>query len=209
MHPHWSFLGWPLVSVLVSVTLAAGLIVEFPNAPAAMVYMLAVLVGGSVLWLAARWMRRVATSLVVTTARVVRRSGVLSRRSLEIRLERINELACLQSLGGRILGTGEVVVDVGGEPGIVILDHLSRPATVQRIISEQVSGWHRAARAPVLPQLLRADDTPPAGTPVVAHADTMPPGAAGRLVQLDELRRRGLITTQEYESKKEQLLREL
>jgi len=153
---------------------------------------------------------------VVTTARVVRRTGVLSRSSLEVRLERINELSSHQSIGGRILGSGEVLVEVGGETGVVVLDHVPRPAIVQSVISEQVSNWHRRSAVPAYGERaayrdprLGGRDTPPAGTQRTAADAGSGPSPAQRLVQLDELRRRGLLTEPEYEVKRQQVLREL
>ena len=214
-HPHWCYLGWPLVSVLGAVAVALAVVVSFPKAPSALGYVLLALCAVSVLWLVGRYLRRLASTLVVTSSRVVRRSGVLSRTSLEIRLERINELSCHQTIGGRVLGSGEVLVEVGGETGVVVLDHVPRPQVVQSVISEQVSNWHlrhvapmSAARPPMRDPQPVAGDTPPTGTQTIA-ARPFAPDPAERLVKLDQLRRRGLVSDQEYEVKRQQLLREL
>jgi hypothetical protein len=150
-----------------------------------------------------------ATSLVVTTTRVVRRTGVLSRTNLEIRLERINELRYHQSIGGRLLGSGEVLIEVSGETGVVILDHVPRPAVIQSIVSAQVSDWHRRVWAPSFHTHLPVVDTPPAGMPLHGSGGPEVSSAAERLVQLDELHRRGIVSADEYEAKKQELLREL
>lgn len=209
LHPHWVFLGWPLVSVLGTVGSTVGVVISFPKAPIWALYVLFALLGIAVLWFAGRSIRRMTTTIFVTTARVVRRRGVLSRETLEIRLERINELSYHQSIGGRLLRTGEVLIEVGGETGVVVLDHVPHPEDLQSIISAQASEWHRAAREPSFVAPLPVTDTPPAGTQLGGSAATGPPGAAERLVQLDELRRRGIVSEGEYESKKAQLLREL
>jgi hypothetical protein len=208
-HPHWSSLGWPLVSVLAAGGLTVGVVIAFPRAPFEVLYVLLSVVGVALLWLVARQLRRMATSLVVTNARVVRRTGVLSRTNLEIRVERINELSCHQSIGGRLLREGQVLIEVSGEKGVVVLDHVPRPAELQSVISSQVSTWHRDARAPVMHTHLPVVDTPPAGVPLGGSGGTEPSSAAERLVQLDELRRRGIVSAAEYETKKQELLRDL
>lgn len=209
LHPHWSFLGWPLVSVLAAAALTLGVVVAFPHAPVAVLYVVLALGAAAVLWLAGRYLRRMTITLFVTNARVVRRSGVLARTNLEVRLERINELSYHQSIGGRLLREGEVLIEVGGETGVVVLDYIPHPDELQSIISAQVSEWHKRAQAPVFGAPLPVVDTPPAGTVLGAPATQRPPTAAERLVQLDELRRRGVVSAAEYETKKAELLRDL
>jgi hypothetical protein len=207
--PHWSSLGWPLVSVLAAVGLAVGVVIAFSNAPVWVLYVLLSVAGVAVLWLGARQLRRITTNLVVTNARVVRRTGVLSRTNLEIRVERINELSCHQSIGGRLLREGQVLIEVSGEKGVIVFDHVSRPAELQSIISAQVSNWHREMRTPSFHTHLPVLDTPPAGVPLSGSGGAEAPSAAERLVQLDELRRRGIVSAAEYETKKQELLRDL
>lgn len=213
VHPHWCYLGWPLVSTGAAVAISVALVVAVPSAPVQLVYVLLALVGVCALWLLGRFLRRATTTIVVTTARVVRRSGVLSRTSLEIRLERINELSCHQSVGGRVLGSGEVMVEVGGETGVVVFDHVPQPQVVQSVMSDQVSGWHRAANHPGFqPRTVRSgeSDTPPTGTDSQASPSAGVAASAGdRLLQLDQLRKRGIVSEAEYEMKRQQLLREL
>jgi hypothetical protein len=207
--PHWSFLGWPLVCALAAAGLTTGIVAAFPSVPIEVLYGLAAVLGAGVLWFAARCLRRVTTDLVVTTTRVVRSKGVLSRRNLEIRLERINELSYHQSIGGRLLRSGEVLIEVSGETGMVVIDHVPRPAVVQSIISVQVSDWHRSMWAPSFHTHVPESDTPPAGVPLRGTVGTEGSSAAERLVQLDELRRRGIVSAEEYAVKKQELLREL
>jgi len=207
--PHWIFLGWPLVFALAAVGLTVGVVAASPGAPIGVLYGLGALMGVCLLWLAARYVRRTTTDLVVTTTRVVRSTGVLSRRNLEIRLDRINELSYHQSIGGRLIGSGEVLIEVSGETGIVVLDHVPRPAVIQSLISAQVSDWHRRMWAPSPHTHVPTPDTPPAGVPLRASGASEATGAAERLVQLDELRRRGIVSAEEYEVKKKELLREL
>jgi len=47
--PHWSSLGWPLVSVLAAVGLAVGVVIAFSNAPVWVLYVLLSVAGVAVL----------------------------------------------------------------------------------------------------------------------------------------------------------------
>lgn len=223
LRPHWAFLGWPLVAGVAAVALFVAVDVAYPHAPTAAIYLLLGVVAVALLWLAGRTVRWVTTSLVLTTTRIVERSGVLGRRALEIRLDRINELSYHQSLAARLGRSGEVMVEIGGEAGVIMFDHVPRPAAFQSLITEQMSAPRGGRRlhpdydaddGPTAPQHA---DTPPHGVPAGGSAPPppMPTGPAGepsvadRLMQLGELRRRGIVSAAEFEAKKAELLEQL
>jgi hypothetical protein len=225
LRPHWSFLGWPLLATLATVALAIVLELTVTNLPNGVLYVLLAAIGLTALWLAGRMLRWVTTSLVLTTMRMVERTGVFARRAIEIRLDRINELSYHQSLPARLGRTGEVMVEMGGETGVIVFEHVPRPAAFQSLITEQMSalldrGRGRAAPSPagppppaVAPPDFLVEDTPPTGGPAVpagaggrASSGSAGPSVADRLTQLSELRRRGVVTEAEYEAKKAQLL---
>jgi uncharacterized membrane protein YdbT with pleckstrin-like domain len=212
LRPHWVTLGWPLVAAVAAIVLAISVVATFPSIPIGVVYVLVGVVVITALWLAGRMVRWFSTSLVVTTGRIVQRSGVLARRGLELRLERVNQLSYHQSLTGRVLRTGELLVEMGGEMGVVAFDHVPRPAVVQSLITEQIDALHRRSRRPaevgvsVNGAATVGADTPPEGTEAVVGP---PPGERSvgeRLVELHELRRRGIVTDDEFQAKKADLL---
>jgi uncharacterized membrane protein YdbT with pleckstrin-like domain len=212
LRPHWAFLGWPLVAAVGAVAVSIAVLVALSHAPAGVMYVLLALVSGTALWLAARLVRWFATTLVVTNSRIVQRSGVLSRSGFELRLERVNQLSYHQTILDRIFRTGELHVEMGGDTGVVLFDHVPRPAAVQSVITEQINALHQRHMGAsdstweVDPGPGPTGDTPPAGTPRVARAPFEEGSVAGRLVELDELRRRGILTDAEFASKKAELL---
>jgi hypothetical protein len=140
---------------------------------------------------------------------------VLSRQGVEIRLDRINELSYRQTLLERIVRTGSLVLEVGGETGVVLFNHLPQPAAVQSLVTEQIDNLRRGvwqgpavqpgASAPASVATYQAPvpmPPPPAPAPVG-------PTVADRLVQLDDLRQRGILSESEFQAKKMELLREL
>ncbi len=225
LRPHWAFLGWPLVATVAAAGLAVAIDVAFRHAPAGVGDVLLGVFAVAALWLAGRTLRWVTTSLVLTTTRIVERSGVLGRRALELRLERINELSYHQSLPGRLARTGELMVETGGESGVIIFEHVPRPAAFQSLITEQISAFHDARRVRfggpvdvpgVAPGAPFHADTPPTGGPAVPMTPAPMPGPAAaapsvadRLMQLGELRRRGIVSAAEFEAKKAELLQQL
>jgi hypothetical protein len=237
LRPHWAFLGWPLVAGIAALILAVAVRVAY-GPPTWVDYLLLGVLAVAALWLGGRTLRWITTKLVLTTSRLIERSGVLGRRALEIRLERINELSYHQSLPGRLVRTGEMTVETGGESGDIVFDHVPRPAAFQSLITEQIAAFHEARRVryngpvgltegPGAPQHA---DTPPNGGPVVSASPPPspspavpppsgpgpagsgpagPPSVADRLMQLGELRRRGIVSAAEFEAKKAELLVQL
>lgn len=222
LRSHWSALGWSAPTFVVSLVALIAVLVAWAGVPGFVVDLLLVLTVVCALWLAGRWLRWWTTTLVVTTGRLVQRTGVLARRGTDIRLERINEISYQQSIWQRMLGTGRLFVDVGGDRGVVAFDHVRHPASVASLVHEEIAalsgspagadrgphvamGYHPAPV--VLPATAAAHDTPPTGTPI-----SRAPGdqsVAQRLIELDELRRRGLLTQAEFAERRARLLDQL
>ena len=219
VRPHWSALGWAIPAAAAAVAAVIAVIVVWPSAPVGVGEALLGLVGLSALWLGARLLRWSRTWLVITSARLIQRSGVLRRHGIEIRLTRVNEISYEQSLLGHVIGAGKLCIEVGGERGLMCFDHVRKPAALAGVLHEQIDAAGDAAaessssRAPDHTAPRRRwrqrawgdDDTPPTGT-------VLPGGGSGsltrRLLELDDLRRRGLLTEDEFAEQKARLLRD-
>ena len=113
-HPHWKMLVLPVLAFLIIVGLgcyAAGWITGQPWRLYGWIA-LAVLGGLGVLWLTVtpllRWR---TTHFVLTTRRVLVREGILSRRGIDIPINRINSVQFRHSFIDRILGCGTLIVE--------------------------------------------------------------------------------------------------
>jgi uncharacterized membrane protein YdbT with pleckstrin-like domain len=94
---------------------------------------LAILGLGLVLGLAS-WIRQMSSEFAVTTARVIVKIGFLSRRTIEINLSRVESIQVDQSLFGRMLNYGTImVIGTGGtkEPFTLIAAPLAFRHAVQ------------------------------------------------------------------------------
>jgi uncharacterized membrane protein YdbT with pleckstrin-like domain len=56
------------------------------------------------------WIRRVTTEIAVTDRRVILKRGLISRRTLEMNLTRIESVDVRQGIAGRILNFGDVII---------------------------------------------------------------------------------------------------
>jgi len=94
------------------------------------------LICGSVLALVGV-LKRNATEMVVTNKRVIVKTGILSRRTFEMLLSRIESIGVEEPVLGRMLGYGTVILrGVGGTPDE--FDLIAQPLTFRSHVQEQI-----------------------------------------------------------------------
>jgi membrane protein YdbS with pleckstrin-like domain len=218
LRPHCVFFLGP---ALVTVAAAAGAVeiaLRFPHAPVAVGWVLVVMAVVPALWLAGRLARWFAIRLAVTDRRIVLRTGVFGRRVVSLRLQRVVDIHCIQGAFERLIGSGQLVFDVEGEEGSLVVDDVRRPRSLQRLLTSQLDafddqwrgGWPERPPSPVTrhPGIDHAGEpTPPAGVRVGTRP--RPESVPDQLVALDDLRRRGILSEDEFSEKKQELLRRL
>jgi membrane protein YdbS with pleckstrin-like domain len=185
VHPHWWYLAGPvLVLAMVIAGAVAAAVESVPSWADWMVLGVLVL---AVAWLIGRYARWASISLVVTTSRLIRRTGLLARSGREIPLAALTDISYHQSLLERMIGAGDLLLESAGRQGQEVFPDLPHPAGIHQSIATLVE----RARRPVAP----------AG-PVGVDGWSIP----AQIEQLDGLRRRGVITDAEFQAKKAQLL---
>ena len=78
-------------------------------------------------WLIVVWIRWNSRSFTITDRRVILDTGVVSRASKVIALDRVQDIATNQSLLGRMLGYGRIEIDSAGAAGAEVLSALPHP----------------------------------------------------------------------------------
>ncbi len=148
-------------------------------------------------WLGLKYLQWRMTYFVVTSRRVIYRSGVISKRGVEIPLERINNINFHQRLIDRIIGAGDLDIESAGRDGQSHFDFIRHPDGVQHEVYRQME-----TRNMPVAMVQQAPAAAPAAAPAPA------PGAAvpDQIEQLARLRDQGHITEAEYEAKKAELL---
>lgn len=129
---HWSmWIRFWVVIVLGIIAVVALLVAQLAwGALAAAI--VAILIAGYQ-WL---WLRAIEQG--VTNRRVVRKTGIVSRSTTELRLASIETVDLRQSFWGRIFGYGDVEITGRGETAMV-LDRIARPIEVKREIESAYS----------------------------------------------------------------------
>jgi len=140
LRPHWWVLVGSAALLGISLAFAIAVSIVVPGAAhdpvliASLVLVVLVLVR-----FVRRYARWATTNMVLTTQRLVLRSGVLAKRGREIPLGRINDIAYRQSLFERLIGAGDLLVESAGERGQEVLRLVPRPVRVQQAIYHQMA----------------------------------------------------------------------
>ncbi len=208
LRPHWIALVMPaIVTILVIVAWSlavsygpdtgAGRDVTFWGATAVAVFVL--------IWFPVRrFIAWVTSYFVVTSDRVIHREGWIAKRSMEIPLEAINDVRFHQGVFERMIGAGDLIISSASEFGREVFGDIRNPEHVQRTIYQQgelnKDRMYRGVGAPAVP-----------GPPPASGATTpaMPPASAsttGELERLAELRNRGVLSEDEFQSQKRKIL---
>lgn len=184
LRPHWWYLSGPVA--LVVLVLAATIASLVAGAPKALSVVIAVVLVISVVWLLTRYAKWTTTSFVLTSHRLVHRSGVLAKAGREIPLDHINDISYRQTVFDRLLGAGDLVIESAGQRGQEIFPDLPKPGLIQNEIYRQID----AGKTRLADRM--------AGRRELSIPE--------QIDKLDELRQRGVISQSEFDAKKAQLL---
>jgi uncharacterized membrane protein YdbT with pleckstrin-like domain len=144
----------------------------------------------------------VNTYFVLSSERLITRSGFVSKRGVEIPLGRINNVNFQQSLFERIIGAGDLLIESAGESGQSRLSNVRKPDAVQNAILLAMDDYRNRTFDRMQAAPAAAPVAPPAPAP--SH-----PSIPEQIAQLDDLRQRGAITEVEFQEKKAELLRRM
>jgi uncharacterized membrane protein YdbT with pleckstrin-like domain len=190
LRPHWVALVLPVV-ITVLVLAAEVVVFAFFDPPRWLAWGVVLL--GLVFLLAfpfRSFLSWLTSHFVVTSDRVIHRSGWLAKSSMEVPLERINDVKFRQTVIERLVGAGDLVIESGGEYGQNRFSDIRKPEDVQKLIYE-MSEENQARMAGPAGASARADDSD---------------DSLDQLEQLARLKSQGHITDEEYETQKRRLL---
>jgi uncharacterized membrane protein YdbT with pleckstrin-like domain len=198
IRPHWVALVLP---TLAAVLLIVAEVLVLTNLPRSWPDWVGWAAGGAgvILFLAfplRAFLAWVTSHFVVTSDRLIHRSGWLAKQAMEIPLERVNDVRFRQSVLERVVGAGDLVIESGGEFGQNHFSDIRKPEDVQKLIFE-MSEQNQARMSAGRPASVASDQGGP------EDEDESPLDQVERLAALRE---RGLISEEEFETQKRRLL---
>jgi uncharacterized membrane protein YdbT with pleckstrin-like domain len=196
LHPHWWFFAPPLLALIAA--LIVGILALANDVHTALKIPVGIIVLGLLVWFGWRYLRWITTNFVVTTDRLIYRHGVLSKHGIEIPLDRVNTVFFRQSIFERLVGAGDLVIESASETGRQRFSNVRKPSAVQNEIYRQIEANENR-------KYDRVGVSAAAGTSAVQRPDDTE-SIPAQIRQLDELRKQGLLTEDEFTRKKQQLL---
>ena len=141
LHPHWIMLAKGVILLVLAIVVGIFLLQLDPsnegagNAATGFGVLLIIV---ALLYFLQRWIAWVSTNFVVTTDRCIYREGIVSKRGIEIPLERINTVFFNQGIIDRMVGAGTLTIESAGEHGVQTFEDVRRPIAVQQELYQQM-----------------------------------------------------------------------
>jgi uncharacterized membrane protein YdbT with pleckstrin-like domain len=130
---------------------------------------------------------------IVTNRRIIQTEGVFNKRVADSSLEKVNDVVMSQSLWGRIWGYGEIEIMTASEIGVNKLHQVANPVRFKTTMLDQ-------KEAMCDPDVAHR----------VSHGDpNLPPSREeipDLIAELAALRDKGILTPEEFEKKKAELM---
>jgi hypothetical protein len=152
---------------------------------------------------------------VITSRRLIHAEGVINKKASDSSLEKINDAILVESVFGRMFGFGNLEVLTASESGIEQLRMLRDAKDFKKAMLEAKHELELELTRPTMPPVRATEPAPapvpeplpaapaaPAPTPEVDTADEV----ADALARLGDLRDKGIISPEEFDAKKTELL---
>jgi uncharacterized membrane protein YdbT with pleckstrin-like domain len=191
LHPHWWFFAKSAAVLGVAAIVAIFVLVQkwgWANIP------VAIFVFVTLVWFAERYIRWVSTHFVLTSDRVIFRTGIIAKHGIEIPLERINTIFFHQRIIERMLGLGDLEIESASKDGAQRFEDIRNPSAVQNEIYQQMEANEIKSANMISGGINRA------------HGSSGDASIPDQIAQLSQLRDQGVITETDFQVKKDELL---
>jgi uncharacterized membrane protein YdbT with pleckstrin-like domain len=193
LRPHWWTYTPSLAALIASVVAGVAVLVGTTSQPLRLVVAVAVAV--CLVWFVTRYVQWATTELVLTSDRLIYRSGVIAKSGIEIPIDRVNTIFFNQKIWERLVGVGDLVIESASATGAQHFENMRRPSAIQNEIYIQKEE---------LEQRRRVRSEMPSATGAAPDMSV-----ADRMAQLNALRDSGAISGEEYAATRARLLNEI
>jgi uncharacterized membrane protein YdbT with pleckstrin-like domain len=188
-HQHWLMLlakMIPAIILVVALSTFMALVWWFfiPNALVFLGLLLLIFPLINMLYTSVVWRNR---KFIVTNKRVIQIFGVFNKDVTDSSLEKVNDVKLEQSVWGRVFDYGDIEILTASELGLNKFTHVGQPILLKTTMLNAKDKLEQGPRVNLPPQ----DAT------------------VALMVQLDSLRKHGILTEEEFQAKKAKLLEEI
>jgi uncharacterized membrane protein YdbT with pleckstrin-like domain len=139
LHPHWWFFFKAVLALVASIVLGIyTLTLDDGDLRTALGWVSLGALVLSALFLIHRYSKWSTTNFVITSDRIIYRTGVIAKSGMEMPLERVNNVMSNQSIFERLVGAGDLLIESGGEDGQQRFTDIRNPQRVQNLIHAQM-----------------------------------------------------------------------
>ena len=188
LHPHWWFFAKPAAALFGSIVLGIFALTVDGDGGDALKVLSMVLIVITGLWTVHRYLRWATTNFVITSDRVIYRSGIIAKSGIEIPLERVNNVSFSKGIFERVINAGDLLIESGGEDGKQRFTDIRGPERVQNLIHAQIEIIKTRRVDPAAPQHGSVTDV------------------ATQLEKLEGMVERGTLSREEFDAQKRKLL---
>ncbi len=189
LNPHWWYLV-PAGGLLLLAIIVAAAIVIFLGGPISLI-IAAVFLVPALINFATAFLKWNTTNFVITNERIISREGVAAKKGIEIPLDRVNTVFFNQSVFERLIGAGDLAIESAGEGGRQTFSDVRRPNLIQAEIYRVIEDFETN-------KLNKLANASSGGQQTESIPD--------QISKLDALRQQGVLTEEEFQMKKQQLL---
>jgi len=150
---------------------------------------------------------------IITNRRVMEVRGIINKHVRDSALEKVNDVELDQSVIGRLLGYGTVQIITGSDIGMNLFRRIANPVRFKR---EMLNAKERLADEPLPAVSIQQPAGERSAGADAAGASAAVPGPAEAqarisdlLIELAELRQKGILSEEEFQAKKKELLARL
>jgi uncharacterized membrane protein YdbT with pleckstrin-like domain len=194
---HWLVLVWAALTDVFAVVLIIVASVLLYNKISEGLGLLAVLIVFPVVHFVVRFLNWYNEQYLVTNRRVMQIRGVINKHVSDSSLEKVNDVVLDQSILGRLLGYGTVEIITGSDIGVNFFKHIAQPVRFKTEMLNQKEGMAELDTMGARAKRVLTEEPPSSGD------------VPELIAELDELRKRGILSDQEFEEKKADLLSRL
>lgn len=178
-----------IINVLLVLAVIGVILVGFPALPSPWGWLLALLFLLPAFRFAFQFVNWVNRAFIVTNRRVFQVEGLVNKNVVDSSLEKVNDVRLSQSVLGRMLNYGDVEILTASDIASNLFPRISDPIRFKTAMLNEK-------------EKLGFDDVPSSGAPPVPQPLDVP----ALIASLNALRKEGMITEQEFQAKKAELL---
>jgi len=147
---------------------------------------------------------------IITNRRVMEIRGTINKHVRDSALEKVNDVELDQSVLGRMLGYGTVQIITGSDIGVNMFRRISNPVRFKREMLNAKENLHQTAPVEDAEELVVRRPAAPPGGLLQPEPDSPESADIPDLInELAELHKKGILTDEEFQAKKNELLARL